>query len=79
MRNALRRRFWLEAGMATVTSILFVITLVQRDWIEIVFGVDPDNRNGTLEWLIVGVLLVVMITLFTLASYEWRRARAALS
>lgn len=79
MRNALRRRFWLEAGIATVTSILFVITLVQRDWIEIVFGVDPDNRNGTLEWLIVGVLLVVMITLFTLASYEWRRARAALS
>lgn len=79
MRNALRRRFWLEAGMATVTSILFVITLVQRDWIEVVFGADPDNRNGTLEWLIVGVLLLVTITLFTLASYEWRRARAALS
>lgn len=79
MRNALRRRFWLEAGMATVTSILFVITLVQRDWIEVVFGADPDNRNGTLEWLIVGLLLLVTITLFTLASYEWRRARAALS
>ena len=79
MRNALRRRFWLEAGMATVTSILFVITLVQRDWIEVVFGVDLDSRNGTLEWPIVGALLVVTITLFTLASYEWRRARAALS
>ena len=74
MRNALRRRFWLEAAMVIVTSILFVITLVQRDWIEIVFGVDPDNRNGALEWLIVGALLVVTITLFTLASYEWRRA-----
>ena len=79
MKNALRRRFWLETAMAIVTSILFVITLVQRDWIEIVFGVDPDNRNGTLEWLIVGALLVVTITLFTLASYEWRRARAAIS
>ncbi len=79
MRNALRRRFWLETAMAIVTSILFVITLVQRDWIEIVFGVDPDNHNGTLEWLIVGALLVVTITLFTLASYEWRRARAAIS
>ena len=79
MKNALRWRFWLEAGMATVTTILFVITLVQRDWIEIVFGVDPDNRNGSLEWLIVGALLVVTITLFTLASYEWRRARAAIS
>ena len=79
MRNALRWCFWLEAGMATVTTILFVITLVQRDWIEIVLGVDPDNRNGSLEWLIVGALLVVTIALFTLASYEWRRARAAIS
>jgi hypothetical protein len=79
MRNALRRRFWLETAMVIVTSILFVITLVQRDWIEIVFGVDPDNRNGALEWLIVGALLVVTITLFTLASYEWRRARASIS
>ena len=79
MRNALRRRFWLETGMAIVTSILFVITLVQGDWIEIVSGVDPDNGNGSLEWLIVGVLLVVTITLFTLASYEWRRARTAIS
>lgn len=78
MRNALRQRFWLETAMAIVTSILFAITLVQRDWIEIVFGVDPDNRNGTLEWLIIGALLVVTIMLFTLASYEWRRARAAI-
>ncbi len=79
MRNVLRRRFWLETGMAIVTSMLFVITLVQRAWIEIVFNVDPDNRSGALEWLIVGALLVVTITLFTLASYEWRRARTAIS
>jgi hypothetical protein len=79
MRNALRRRFWLETGMAIVTSIVFIVTLVRNDWIEIVFHVDPDNNNGSLEWLIVGVLLVVTITLFALASYEWRKARAAIS
>ena len=79
MRNALRLRFWLETGMAIVTSILFVITLGQRDWIEIVFNVDPDNRSGTLEWLIIGSALVVIITLFTLANYEWRKARTAIS
>ena len=79
MRNALKWRFWLETGIAIVSGMLFIITLVQRDWLEIVFGVDPDNRNGTLEWLIVGALLVVTVTLFTLASYEWRRARAAIS
>jgi hypothetical protein len=79
MRNALRARFWLETGMAIVTGILFVITLVQRDWIETIFGIDPDNGSGALEWLIVGALLVATFTLFTLAGYEWRRARAAAS
>jgi hypothetical protein len=79
MMNALRWRFWLETGIAIATSILFVITLVRRDWIEIIFGVDPDNHSGTLEWLIVAALLVVTITLFTLASYEWRRARVTIS
>jgi hypothetical protein len=79
MKIALRWRFWLETGLAIVTSIVFVFTLVQRDWIEIVFGVDPDQGIGTLEWLIVGALLVVSITFFTLARYEWRRARVAIS
>jgi hypothetical protein len=79
MRNALRRRFWLETALAIITGILFIITLVQRDWIEVVFNVDPDNRSGSLEWLIVGVLLVVTLTLITLASFEWRRARASVS
>ncbi len=79
MRNALRQRFWLETGMAIVTSIVFMITLVRNDWIEVAFGVEPDSNNGTLEWLIVGVLVFVSITLFALASYEWRRARTAVS
>jgi hypothetical protein len=79
MRNVLRRRFWLETGLAIVTSIVFVLTLIQRDWIEVVFGIDPDNRSGTFEWLIIAALLVVTITLFTLASYEWRRTRVAIS
>ena len=79
MRNALRRRFWLETGIAIITGVLFAITLIRNDWIEIVLRVDPDNNNGTFEWLIVGALLLVTITLFILASYEWRRTRAAIS
>ena len=79
MKNALRRRFWLETAIASVTCILFVITLIQRDWIEVVFGIDPDNHNGALEWLIIGTLVAATIALSTLASYEWRRAGAAIS
>jgi len=77
MGKALRQRFWHETGMGIVTGILFMITLVWHDWIEIVFGVDLDQGSGLLEWLIVGVLLVVTITLLLLDSYEWRRSRAA--
>lgn len=75
----MRRRFWLETGMAIITGIVFVITLIRNDWIEIVFRVDPDSNNGSLEKFIVVALLVVTITLFALASFELRRARTAIS
>jgi hypothetical protein len=63
--------------LACITGILFVITLVERNWIELLFHIDPDQGNGSLEWLIVGGLLVVTPVLFALAGYEWRRARIA--
>ena len=69
-------RFWLETILATVTGALFVLTLVTRDWIEAVFGVDPDQHNGSLEWFIVELLLAASLMLAALARTEWRKARA---
>lgn len=79
MRKALRGRFWLETGMAIVTAILFLITLVWHNWSEVIFNIDPDQGSGAFEWLIVGILLVLTITLCVLARYEWRRAQPAKS
>jgi len=79
MKKTLRPIFWVETSLAILTGILFVITLVWRDWIEIIFNVDPDNRSGGLELLIVGILLVITLALFALASFEWRRARVTAS
>jgi hypothetical protein len=79
MPYGLRRRFWFETGLAIVTGILFVTTLVWHDWIEILFNVDPDQGSGLLEWLIVGGLLIATITLLILARYEWRRTQVATS
>ncbi len=79
MKGEMRFRFWLEISMATVTGILFVITMIWRDWIEIVFNVSLDNGTGSFEWLIVGVLLAVTITLSVLARYEWHRAQNTMS
>ena len=78
MKNSLRLRFWLEAGMGTITALLFLVTLVWRDWVEILFDVDPDQGSGLLEWSIVGALFVATIILFILARYEWRKAQATL-
>ena len=58
--------------------MLFVITLMWHDWIEILFHVDPDLGSGLLEWSIVGALLVVTIFLIVLARYEWHKAKIAI-
>lgn len=49
MPNA-TRRFKVELGLAGLSSQLLVLTLAWRDWIEIVFRIDPDHGNGSLEW-----------------------------
>jgi len=76
MKDASMVRFWLETILATVTGALFVLTLVSRDWIEAVFGVDPDQHNGSLEWFIVALLPAVSLVSAALARTEWRKARA---
>ena len=78
MRKALRGRFWFETGLAIITGILFVVTLVWHNWAEIIFNIDPDQGSGLFEWTVVGALLVVTIALIVLARYEWRKAQAAI-
>jgi hypothetical protein len=58
-----------------VSAVLAVVTLITREWIEIVFGVDPDDGNGGLEWAIVVVTAVTAIVCLAYARVEWRRAR----
>jgi hypothetical protein len=74
-----RLRFWLETTMATVTAVLALVTLAWRDWIETVFGADPDQHSGSLEWLIVASLLVVTLVLSSLARTEWHKTRTVAS
>jgi hypothetical protein len=77
MPSGLRRRFWLESVLGSITGAVAIITLFWHDWIEIIFGVDPDKGNGSAEWLVVVILLVVTSVLVLGARLEWRRARLA--
>jgi hypothetical protein len=77
MGSNVRGRFWLESVVALLCAVLAVVTLVWRDWIEGLTGVDPDRHSGALEWAIVTVLFVLMVVIACAAGVEWRRARAA--
>jgi hypothetical protein len=76
MKQQLSPLFWVEALLALGNAILLVMTLLWKDWIEIVFNVDPDAGSGALEWGIVGVTLVLTIAFVMLARSEWRRRSA---
>lgn len=73
--GSVRVRFWLELVCGLLGAVLFVLTLITRAWIELIFGVDPDNGSGTLELAIAVGLLSVSIVSSLLAAYELKRAR----
>ncbi len=76
MSRAVRRRYWVEVGLAIVTGALLVLTIITREWIEIIFGVDPDGGSGALEWAIVAGLAVLTLASTVTARREWVRAPA---
>ena len=70
-------RFWIEAALAGVTAILSALTLISREWIEVVFKVDPDGGDGTIEWLFIGGFFVTALALGLTAYLERCSRRAA--
>jgi hypothetical protein len=63
-------RFWFEVALSVASGLLGLVTLVWRDWIEIVFGIDPDHHSGTLEWVIVFALLLIAVIAGVLARSQ---------
>jgi hypothetical protein len=74
--NVFRRRLRLEVGLAILSVLLFFATLLWPEWIEIVFGVDPDFGNGSLEWLIMELTAISAVVAIFLARANWRRIRS---
>jgi len=79
MHEAPRLRFWFETVVGTFAAVLALITLAWREWIEAVFGVDPDHGNGSAEWIAVALLLGIALALGALARREWRASAPGIS
>jgi|tagenome__1003787_1003787.scaffolds.fasta_scaffold20859561_3 hypothetical protein len=69
MRTA-RIRYWIEVALAVVAAGFAALTLITREWIELLLGVDPDKGNGALEWAIVIALFVASAALALIARWE---------
>ena len=78
MARELRRRFWVETVLGATAGILALVTLISRQWIEVLFGADPDGGSGSLEWTVVAGLALVTVAAGVLARTEFRRTAAAL-
>lgn len=72
MRTA-RIRFWIELALATLAAALAVLTLITREWIELLFGIDPDKGSGALEWAIVIALFAASGALALIARWDRKR------
>ncbi|QIG42002.1 ABC transporter permease [Nocardioides anomalus] len=70
-------RFWVEVALSVLSGLALVLTLVWEEWIEEVFGVEPDGGDGSAEWLVFLVLAVLAVGSGVLARVEWRRLTAA--
>jgi uncharacterized membrane protein len=79
VQMSIRRLFWVETGLAAITGLLALITPIFPDWIEFVSGWDPDQHDGSVEWLIIVGLLAATVVLAAAAAIEWRRNPAAAS
>ena len=64
-----------EIVLSGIFAVAAAGTAVVPDWIEAVFGVDPDHGSGTLEWALVVVLGLAAIGAALLGRRDYLRGR----
>jgi hypothetical protein len=68
----LKVRARLETAVALAAGILGLVTIFWHDWIEMLTGLDPDQHNGSAEWLLVAGLLAIAVAMGLVARRHWR-------
>ena len=68
-------RVRIEIAVSALLGAATILTAVWPDWIEGLFGFDPDGGNGTAEWWIVAALAVTTLAVAALARRDRRAVR----
>ena len=69
-----RHALWIETALASLCGFLAILTIFSRDWIEALTGYDPDQHDGSVEWMIVAALALICV-LLSLAALRSGRAQ----
>jgi small-conductance mechanosensitive channel len=68
-----RVRAWIVTMLSVASLAMLVATTVAPDWIERVFGAEPDRRDGSAEVIATLALLAVTVISGVGAVVSWRR------
>jgi hypothetical protein len=77
VRRRLPARFWIENVLALLAALVAVMTVVDAEWLEAFFGIDPDAGSGAVEWAVTVAAAGVALGTAWAAASEWRRAARA--
>ncbi len=75
MTSRTQARARAEFALAIASAALFLGVVLRPDWIEILFGMDPDAGTGMLEWAIAGIPFALALLSGVLAVGDRRRVR----
>lgn len=75
LQTKLALLFWIEAGLAAISSLLFFTTILWHNWIELLFKFDPDAGSGGAEWLTVLGTGATAAIFITATAGTWRRLK----
>jgi hypothetical protein len=75
-RRSLRLR--IEAALGAVSAVLLALTLAIPNWIERIFGFEPDGGDGSAEWGLAISLAIATLVLFA-DAYRLRSRSARTS
>jgi hypothetical protein len=75
LRTTSSPAFWTKTSTGGLAACVFGLTLAWPQWIEAVFGADPDGGSGQAEWGVTAALAMFVVVMFVAARREWNRDR----